>query len=33
MSPVEWASRVAKDFEYDLKDVRKATKHFMKQMG
>lgn len=33
MSPTEWAERVAVEFEYNRDDVRKAVKHFVKQMG
>ena len=33
MSSTEWAERVAEEFEYSRADVRKAVKHFVKQMG
>jgi hypothetical protein len=33
MSPTAWANRVSKDFEYNREDVRRATRHFIKQMS
>lgn len=33
MSCVDWANLVAKEFEYGQEDVRKATKHFVRQLG
>lgn len=33
MSAINWARQVAQEFEFGRDDVRKATKHFIKQMG
>jgi len=33
MAAVTWANSVAKDFEFDSDDVRRATKLFVEQMG